>query len=671
MIPEGRYDPRRIPLLTEYLMDEYQTAKRARKGKEDSWIRFQEAYRAQPIDTKKDFPFAGASNLVIPVIATDVDTMFARMMGFLFEPENLWSTQATMPEMELFAPRCEEFLKWAQHHELDLQNPVADWLLEIFKLGTGVMKQRYERETKKVYEWRETPQGTFEQQVLALMKDAPALNHVRLFNFYIPPGFRTIKAAPWVAEEIPMTWQRYVNRVKAGIYLGGDRISQWHANNRNPVQQAYDQISGYAPSRQRMLGLHEFWLDFDIDGDGWDEALVCTYHVETQTYVRLDFNPFFNQEKPYSSAVYMRDENSFYGIGVAEMGADTQEEVTAQHNQRLDNGTITNSSMYAVRDDETAVAIDEKLWPGKQFRLSDVNNIKELRLGNPSASATSIQEEQFTLAYNQRRIGTNDFVYGQPSTESTYSTAFTMQQISQNSTKRQGEVLRSIRGCLSESGTRILELYQQFNPGGKVYFAMGAQDAPIVSMLLQFPIDLIRSGLRLDVTAIDVQQSKDMRIRTNTIIMQMLMQFYQQYLQAAMMVVNPQFPPQVQQIAMQMMQGGSIMMGRILDDYGMQDIEKLVPTLEDAVSAQQRQFAQIQQLIALARGASGNPPGSFQQPGVPSIPGTGSGAPVGPSGVSAPPGYGSPSIGQGPGFGGVPGGGYQSTPQYPQATFGR
>jgi hypothetical protein len=671
VIPEGLYDPRRVALLTDYLMEEFRMASAARKAKEQNWIDFLAAYHGAPIDKEKNFPFKGASNLVCQVIGTDVDTMFARMMGFLFEPDNLWSSQATMPEMEPFAPRAEEFLRWAQHHEMELQGPIGDFLLELFKLGTGVVKQRYERETKKVFEWRETDQGTFQQQVFALMKDAPAVSHVRLFNFFIPPGFRSIQTAPWVAEEIPMTWQRYVNRVKAGIYLGNDRLVSHQANSRgNDVQRENDRISGYVPSRGQMLPLHEFWLDFDIDGDGWDEALVCTYHVPTQTYVRLDLNPFFNQDKPYSSAVYMRDENSFYGKGVAEMGLDTQEEVTAMHNQRLDNGTITNSTMYAVRDDETGVAVDEKLWPGKQFRLSNIEGIKELKLGNPSAQAASIENEQFTLGYNQRRIGTNDVIYGQQSTESTYATAFTANQIAQNATKRQGEVLRSIRNCLSETGVRVLELYQQFNPGGKVYFAVGLEDAALVSMLLKFPLDLIRKGLRINVTAIDVQQSKDMRIRTNSIIMQQLMQFYQQYLQAAMMATNPQVPPVVQQISVQMMEGGSFLMRKILDDYGQQDVDKLVPDLENAIQRQQQQLAEIQRLIAVGSG-QGGPAGPQQQPGISGLLGPGSQTPSGPSPVPPQVGAGSPGGIQGPGVGGVPGQVPQFTPQYPSFLPGR
>jgi hypothetical protein len=191
-----------------------------------------------------------------------------------------------------------------------------------------------------------------------------------------------------------------------------------------------------------------------------------------------------------------------------------------------------------------------------------------------------------------------------------------------------------------------------------------------VGMLLRFPLDLIRKGLRINVTAIDVQQSKDMRIRTNSIIMQQLMQFYQQYLQAAMMATNPQVPPIVQQLSVQMMEGGAFLMRKILDDYGEQDVDKLVPDLQDAVTRQQEQLAQIQQLIAVG-GGQGSPSGPPQQPGVQGLLGAGpqQAAPTGgvpPEGIEGGPGY-----VQSPGFGGVPGEGLITTPQYPSFLPGR
>lgn len=610
---------------------------------EQDWVRFEELYRARPAEDKKDFPFEGASNLVVGIVPTDVDTLFSRAMGLLVEPGNLWSVTAQRPELIEFAQSTTEFLEWAQHNELDIHGWLAPWIIDIHKLGTGVLKQRYTREMKRVYEWRELDQGAWQQQAVIMLKDHPSVHRVALNDFYIPAGFNKLNDAPWCAERVRLTWPRFMNRVKAGVYYNADKIGAWYFNPPiNQVQQQLDRISGYPASINQQMELYEFWLDFDINGDGWDEAVVCTISLDAQEYVRLDFNPFFNQEKPYSSARFMPDVNSFYGIGLAEMLEQYQEEITAMHNQRIDNGTVSNSQMYAMDKNETGIKVNEKMYPSKVLRLNNPENFKPIPLGSPGQLSQSINNEAATRTEAQRRTGVSDYIEATPGPAQAYGTAFTTQQMLQNAAKRSGETYRDIRQGLSETGTRILELYQQYNQRGKEFLALGPKDGQNVAMVLRFPLDLIRKGLKVSVTAIDTQTSKDAQIRTQTLVMQQLMQFYQNYMQMMSYATNPQMPPQIQQVAMAAAAGGAVMMRRLLELQGQQDADTLVPDLAGGLSAQQQQLANIQSL--LAGGAGG--PNSGAAPMAP-----GSGQPAGMGGPMA--------SGQGP----TPQPGQQQAPQ--------
>lgn len=661
MIPSSQYSPQRASDLCWYLIQELRRTMSDRSELEEDWLRYERIYRARPIDTFKDFPFEGASNLVIPVAATDIDTLFARMMGMLLEPPNLWSVTARRPEFSQLAPATEDFLEWAQHNELDIHGPVGDWIVELHKLGTGILKQRYTRAMKKVYEWRELDNGqTWQQQAVVMLKDKPAIHHVRTNDFYIPAGFKKLQEAPWCAERIRLTWEQFMNRVKAGLYTNSDIVgAQFFSPPINQLQQEMDRLSHYQASRNKLSEFYEFWLDFDIDGDGWDEAIVCTIHLQSQTMVRLDFNPFFNQEKPYSAACFMRDVNSFYGIGLGEMLDHFQEEITTMHNQRIDTGTIGNSTMLAVRSDENSVKVNEPIYPGKIWRLSDVENIKPITLG-AGTTETSIEIEQATRSEAQRRTGVNDYVAAQAGPETAYGTAYTTQQMILASSKRFGETLREINVALGETGTRILELYQQFNPRGKEYMALGQSEGSLVSLLLKFPIDLIRRGLLVGVTAIDAQTSKDTQIRTTTLVMQQLMQFYQSYMQFVSITTNPQVPPQVKQVAVTAAEGSAKLMEKLLHLYGLTNVEELIPMLEGANNAQQQQLQQILSALQLGSGPSGpvgggqgGPLGSQTQPGMAGPLPTGQPAPL-PTGLQqAPQAFGQQSIfgGPGPGFG--------------------
>lgn len=580
-----------------------------RQPLESDWIRFEELYRARPAEDKKDFPFEGASNLVVGIVPTDVDTLFSRAMGLLVEPPNLWNVAAQRPELLDFARSTNEFLEWAQHNELDVHSWLPPWIIDIHKLGTGILKQRYTRDMRKVFEWREMDQGTWQQQAVILLKDHPSIHHVPLQDFYIPAGFKTIGNAPWVAERIRLTWPRFMNRVKQGIYYNADKIGAFYFSPPiNQVQQKLDEISRYRPSINTQMELYEFWLNFDIDGDGWDEALICTISLQAQEYCRLDFNPFFNQEAPYSSAVFMPDNNAFYGIGLGEMLEQYQEEITAMHNQRLDNGTVSNSQMYVMDKNETGIRANEKIYPSKILRLNNPGNFKQIPMGSPGQLAQSIQNEAATRTEAQRRTGVNDYIEATPGPAQAYGPAFTTQQMLQNSAKRSGETYRSIRQGLAETGTRILELYQQYNQRGKEFIALGQKDGQMVSMVLRFPLDLIRKGLKVSVTAIDAQTSKDAQIRTQTLVMQQLMQFYQNYMTMLSYATNPQMPPVIQQTALAAASGGAVMMRRLLELQGQQDADTLVPNLAGGLNEQQQQLANIQALLGTGGAQFGGPP---------------------------------------------------------------
>lgn len=586
---------------------------------EKNWERHERVYRARPIEEKKNFPFMNASNLVVGLAATDTDTLYSRMMGMLFE-RDLWSASAQRPELVDFARATGEFLAWAEHNEIKPRHEVGNWLLELHKLGTGVVKQRYHREMKKVFEWRELDAQTWQQQAVVMMKDHPTLNHVRLWDFYIPAGFPTIQPAPWVAERVRMTWMHFMNRVKAGLYTNADKIGAYFFNPAiNAVQSRMDDLSQYRASINQQLELYEFWLDFDIDGDGWDEALVCTVHLESQTYVRLDFNPFFNQEKPYSAGNFMRDVNSFYGIGLCEMLDHFQEEITAMHNQRIDNGTVMLSQMFAVKKDNMSIRKDEPIYPAKIWKLNNPReDIVALPIGAGMGTAMNgaIASEAATRAEAQRRTGVNDWVAGGGDTASIgYSTAFTTQQMIQNSAKRFGETLREVRDVLAESGTRILELYQQFNQRGKPFVALGQRDGQLVNVVLKFPLDLIRKGLRISVTAIDSQLGKDAQIRTTTLVYQQLSQYYQNYMMMLSYIANPMMPPQIKQVALLAAEGSSVLMRRLLELYDQQDYERLIPHLDGGLGEQQRQLADIQAVLQSATVGAG--PASNGGRGVP------------------------------------------------------
>jgi hypothetical protein len=123
MIPQSHVSPRALSTLMEYIRAETFKAEGERRPLEDKWIKYHRAYRCIPDQEFKRFPFEGAANLVLSVIATDVDTIFSRLMGILFATDNLWSCKPLNDQMITYAARLQEFLEWAQHSELGVTMP--------------------------------------------------------------------------------------------------------------------------------------------------------------------------------------------------------------------------------------------------------------------------------------------------------------------------------------------------------------------------------------------------------------------------------------------------------------------------------------------------------------------------------------------------------------------
>jgi hypothetical protein len=580
MIPEGQYNPALVEALVRRLRVEINDVRAARSGLDAHWTKLMKAYRHLPAQEKKTFPYEGCANLVVPVVATDVDKVYAWIMALLFGQENLWSVKPLRPDMVLEAPRMQEFLQWAQHNELGAYDAVADFVKELVLLGTGVLKTRYVRNEQKVYEYRETASPTgevsiFERQSKIMLHDHPILEHVALWDMYFHPQATSIKDSEWVAQRVMLSWETYQERVRMGVYADGGRITQsWAREYSPPVVRALEALDKFRPYRGERLELFECWLKADITGDGDPCALVLTIHEPTNTLVRLDYNPYFSQEPPYDISRFVRQPKRLYGIGIGDMLVNAQEEVSTMHNQRIDAATVRTMPLFwALKDGE--IGVNEALFPGRILHVARPDEFGAIPLATGALEST-VDDEQLALAYHRERTGINDFVMGGDGPDVSYAAASTAASQLREGKKRFDQTMREIRTALSGAGTRILELYQQFSQGQKVYLAMGETDGALVQKVLNFPLDIIRAGVIVDVTATSAALNKEVEVRTNTLIMQLLQRHNQETLSLFMQLFNPQVPEPMRAVIVQQLRASTTMMRRILDAYGIQDAEALV-----------------------------------------------------------------------------------------------
>lgn len=618
-------DKSNVDNLLQYLTYELQRAHSERQPLEERWIRNARAYEAEPESEERSFPWKGAANIVLPVIGTDVDTTVAGLIGSIYAAPNIWTTEALRPDMIDFAARLQEFLQWAQDSELKMYDCIVEWVTELVLQGTGILKQRYMREQKLMYEWREQPGGVLEQMVRRFATNRPDVRRVALADFFVPASAGNIQEAPWCAERLQLTWSQLESRVRAGIYAPElmDRIGyNWRQNTARSqfatYEEATQQLDRFVPGLGDRFELFEFWTQYDIARQGEPVSVLCTVHIPSNTYARIDFNPFFSQEKPYSQARFIRKPGRFYGMGLGDILWMVQEEASALHCQRLDNGTIRNTAIFKGRRG-SGVKADEPIWPGRTILMDDPE--KDLIAMNMGFAADStLNEEQFLLEYGSRRSGISDYQRGGAGSPNiSYSSATTTVEMLRQGRLRLDQVMREIEFSLTETGQRVVELYQQFDQKGKPFMVMGPTEGSMVQQVLNFPLDIIRASVAIKTTATNAALNKETQIRTNQIIVGMTTQFYQQALQAFQVVMNPMIPLPLRQVAFQMVSGSLVLIRRNLDAYDIQDLDRILPSVE-TLNAIVAQFG-IQPLTG-AGGAPmgqgfGPPPGMAPPNGMP------------------------------------------------------
>ena len=582
MIPQGQYDPKLLQDVVQRLRTEINDVRAARRGLDNHWMKLLKAYRALPEQERKTFPFPNCANLVIPVVGTDVDKTYAWIMAMLFGQPNLWTLKATRADMVDMAPRMQEFLEWAQNHELNAYDEIADWVKELVLLGTAVLKTRYVRDRQKVYEYRETegfdifgqPATAFERLTNVMIHDHPAIEHVPLWDMYFHPQATSIKNSPWVAQNVPLTWAEYEQRVRMGVYNDGGKLGEsWAHEYSHPIVRMIEQTDKFKPYRGTKLDLCEIWTKEDIVGDGDPVALVITLHMPTGIPVRVDYIPYFSQEPPYDIARFVRQSKRIYGIGLGDMLYLGQQEISTMHNQRIDSTTVRIMPIFAAPKNGS-IGVDEPLWAGRIIHEDAPGDFRAIPLATGAWESTA-NDEQMTLAYHRERTGINDFVMGGDGPDVGYATATTALNQLREGKKRFDQTMREVRAALGGVGVRVLELYQQFSQGQKVFTAMGATDGAIVQKVLTFPLDIIRAGINVDIAATNAAMNKEVEVRTNTLLMQLLQQHNMQTMQLMMQAMNPQLPEPVRQVIMTQIRGSSLLMRRILDSYGVQDADDM------------------------------------------------------------------------------------------------
>jgi hypothetical protein len=568
--------------LADLFANEIEAQLQARAEQEDRWERWLKCYAGQPKELSKTYPWPNASNLVVNLGAIYVDKVAAQVMQSLFGVEPHWTAREINKKWADAADPYERYLDWQRQHSWDQYHIVKPFVLETLKLGTGVIHTG----------WVDEPLLTYNQQTRKMVKTGqrtgPSPCWVPREDFLIPQGYSDIQTAPWVAYRQWYSKQElrqldYLEQIDDFDKLVGS------SDDETPLRRSRREMesgSSTDEGRNDEFGLWspwQVWCNYDLDEDGYAEPLILLLHVRTKALLRIVANPYLRGMRSFVSARFIEREGMFDGIGIPEMVEMYQEEVTTIHNQRRDNSHLANTSMAVARKG-SGINRSEKIFPGRIFLVNGNprEEITDFQVGR--VNPITIQEEELTTGYAERRIGISDSNLGQMTSPMGRAAASTMMAVMQEGNDRRSLSTAEIRRALTEHGQQITELYkthglpapdQPESPEG----LLDPEDAKLVRSLFaaEDPMrGLIALQINVATAAVNREAEKQSSLQLLGVVTQYFMGFIQEWQTVGPVFMNPGTPPPIKQAILSMVTGIDRAMRGVLQSHQRYDLEGIL-----------------------------------------------------------------------------------------------
>ena len=125
----------------------------------------------------------------------------------------------------------------------------------------------------------------------------------------------------------------------------------------------------------------------DINKDGALEDLILIFNYPTKTFLRMQYNQFFDGKRPFNYACANPDRDKFHGQSFKSKGRPLQLELEAMVDQTLDNWDLVIKKIFA-RISGASITVgsqdgdDNTLFPGSIVEVSEKGALEVLNVGS-------------------------------------------------------------------------------------------------------------------------------------------------------------------------------------------------------------------------------------------------------------------------------------------------
>lgn len=581
-------------------------ALQSRRAMEETWQEDLRDYESTPRTATKNFPWAGASNLVIPLKAIFVDSIQANLHTAIFSQLKLWTARVEDPNALNQAHEAEDFMDQQQRTRLNLRHRAKAWEFESVLLGTGFAKGMW-LDDREIVPLPLPGGGT--QLTEVLHHYGPWIDHIPIEDVVVPIDARSINGpthlrCQFVDHVSHLRWDQLKSREDYGYKVPADLEDEGFSDWSRELKDLRASLRGQEYIRREGFDIHELWCRFpihelkafprrrvkDTAGKTLDRKfaeVIFTYHPKSRTILRTLENWNHDGRRPFFALPYIARTNSIYGVGVGRMIHHVSEGVSTIHNQRIDNSTLANTRIWKAR--KGAIPRGTQVFPGKVLWM---DNPKEDLMGEQLGEVypSSFENENVLRAYGERRTGVSDYRLGREDPTGKYSaTATSTLALLRQSTEKLDFVVDEWRDVFSELGSWTFNQYKQYeyHKTGLLEREFGPERAKMIAeaMELQGPQPDM-AVYKFDLTVTTAAISKEADLQKNQILFDIIERFYMQAIQLTGMVTagvdqaGVPITDAQKEVVMEALAAGLALFRRILYAFDIKDIESYLPNSE-------------------------------------------------------------------------------------------
>lgn len=452
-------------LLRRVLRD-FSDTEKYHKERHKKYTEFYKMYRSQHEAAELA---RNRSSLYIPYVYAVIETITPRAVKAVISNKPFL---AVLPNTDYDGQRAkalESLLQFQLETKINFVRTATDFIKDMLIYGTAVMRTSWRTKTAmrkrremlpfldEVGEVSFVPQEIEEE---AVIYDAPVVDNVDLFDFYIEPHARDLDSAGYVIHRIAMGEEELQERVKQGYYTEAatkylkDKLEEgelaggtYGTEDFGSMQKA-DAIGYGTGTTLPKFEVLEYWTN--------DHVVAV---LDREVVIKNEANPYYHNQKPFVSAVDIPVTNEFYGIGEVENLQDLQLELNTLRNQRIDNVSMTLNAMWKVLR-AADVDVDQlQSRTGGIVYVDEMDDIEKLEFPNITANA---YEETSTIQKDMDNTsGVYDYARGR--TTDRRETATTANILTSSANERfDMKIIMLAEEGLKRLGKQLLSLNQQF-----------------------------------------------------------------------------------------------------------------------------------------------------------------------------------------------------------------